>query len=172
MVTATPNAGAPVRTPIAVTREIESYDVTVRGIDYDGSPSTNFYYRFIGIEKHTIHKSNATGPTTVRLPALLGMTFPPNLDDHNAAPGKRFTMPVTVQRNDSDSPGPVSTPAVEVSYDDGKTWKPANIRRVGSQWAATVDHPRDARFVSLRSSVSDPDGNAPRQTLIRAHALK
>lgn len=67
-----------------------------------------------------------------------------------------------------DSPGPVSTPIVEVSYDDGKTWKTANIRRVGSQWAATVDRPRDARFVSLRSSV----GDAPRQTLIRAHALK
>ncbi|MFC3891437.1 S8 family serine peptidase [Lentzea rhizosphaerae] len=104
---------------------------------------------------------------------LLGMTFAPKLDDHNAAPaGKRFTIPVTVQRNESDSPGSVNTPAVEVSYDDGKTWKPTKIRRAGSQWAVTVDHPRDAQFVSLRSSVSDADGNALRQTLIRAYALK
>lgn len=121
----------------------------------------------------TFASQRAQSPSDKVSIPLLGVTYTPSLDDHNAAPaGKRFTIPVTVQRQDSDSPGSVNAPAVEVSYDDGKAWKPAKTTRVGSQWVITVDHPRDARFVSLRSSVSDADGNAQRQTIIRAYALK
>jgi hypothetical protein len=58
-----------------------------------------------------------------------------------------------------------------VSYDDGTTWRPAPVSHRHGRWAATVDHPTDAKFVSLRSSVSDPDGNTQRQTVIRAYAL-
>ncbi len=104
---------------------------------------------------------------------LLGVRFAPDLDNHNAAPaGCRFTFPVSVQRNGSDRPGAVTTPAVEVSFDDGGTWQPVSTGQIGDQWTATVDHPAGARFVSLRSSVSDADGNAQRQTIIRAYALK
>jgi subtilisin family serine protease len=103
---------------------------------------------------------------------LLAVRFAPDLDDHNAAPaGRRFTIPVYVQRNGSGVEG-VGTPAVEVSYDDGKTWRKAKVSRHHGQWKATVDHPAGAEFVSLRSSVSDRDGNAQRQTVIRAYALK
>jgi subtilisin family serine protease len=102
---------------------------------------------------------------------LLAVRFAPNLDGHNAAPaGKRFTIPVYVQRNGGDV-GQVSTPVVEASYDDGTTWQPARVARAGGEWAATVDHPRGARFVSLRSSVSDPAGTTQRLTVIRAYAL-
>jgi hypothetical protein len=108
-------------------------------------------------------------------PALLPMLavrFAPNLDDQNAAPaGKRFTIPVYVQRNNTDEVGQVSDPTVEVSYDDGTTWRPATVKRDRGQWKATVDHPAGARFVSLRSSITDPAGNAQRQTIIRAYAL-
>ncbi|MEE6257224.1 S8 family peptidase [Plantactinospora sonchi] len=104
---------------------------------------------------------------------LLAVRYAPDLDDHNAAPvGKPFTIPVSVQRNGSDTSGQVSTPVVEVSYDDGRSWKPARVRGDHSQWAVTVDHPAGAEFVSLRSVVTDPDGNAQRQTIIRAYGLK
>jgi hypothetical protein len=66
----------------------------------------------------------------------------------------------------------VGTPTVEVSYDDGRTWRRTSVRRCGDRWELTVDHPRDAGFVSLRSSVSDPDGGTQHQTIIRAYALK
>ena len=36
----------------------------------------------------------------------------------------------------------------------------------------TVDHPAGAEFVSLRSSITDADGNTQRQTIIRAYALR
>ncbi|MBP2324974.1 subtilisin family serine protease [Kibdelosporangium banguiense] len=104
---------------------------------------------------------------------LLAVRFAPDLDDRNAAPaGKRFTFPVLVQRNGSDVTGRVSTPVVEVSYDDGTTWQAATVKRDHDQWKTTADHPAGAQFVSLRSSVTDPDGNAQRQTIIRAYALK
>jgi hypothetical protein len=103
---------------------------------------------------------------------LLAVRFAPDLDQHNAAPaGKRFTIPVYVQRNGTARPV-VDTPAVEVSYDDGKTWRKARVSRDGGTWRAVVDHPAGAEFVSLRSSVSDRDGNSERQTILRAYALK
>ncbi|MBB4903964.1 S8 family serine peptidase [Actinophytocola algeriensis] len=103
---------------------------------------------------------------------LLAVRFAPDLDDRNAAPaGKRFAIPVYVQRNGSGVAG-VGAPAVEVSYDDGRTWRKAKVSRDHGRWRATVDHPAGAEFVSLRSSVSDRDGNAQRQTVIRAYALK
>jgi subtilisin family serine protease len=104
---------------------------------------------------------------------LLAVRFAPNLDDHNAAPaGKRFTIPVYVQRNGSDTVGKVGMPAIDVSYDDGKTWGPAKVARDGDGWKATVDHPAGAQFVSLRSSITDADGHTAKQTVIRAYALK
>ncbi|HEX6356407.1 S8 family peptidase [Actinophytocola sp.] len=104
---------------------------------------------------------------------LLALRFAPNLDNHNAAPaGKRFTIPLYAQRNGAPTPGPVDTPTVEVSYDDGKTWQPAKVTAHRDAWKATVNHPRDAEFVSLRSSITDADGNSQSQTIIRAYALK
>ncbi|OLF06044.1 hypothetical protein BLA60_33945 [Actinophytocola xinjiangensis] len=99
--------------------------------------------------------------------------FAPDLDQANTAPaGRKFRIPVHVQRNGVESPGRVDTPSVEVSYDDGTTWRPATVRRSGSGWTAEVTHPRDAEFVSLRSSVADRDGNSVKQTIIHAYALR
>jgi hypothetical protein len=66
----------------------------------------------------------------------------------------------------------VNTPTVEVSYDDGATWRLASVKRDRTGWKATVNHPAGAEFVSLRSSVTDADGNTQRQTITRAYALK
>jgi hypothetical protein len=77
-----------------------------------------------------------------------------------------------VQRNGAESPGRVDTPTVEVSYDDGATWHRARLTRGGGGWTAEVEHPRDAEFVSLRSSVSDRGGDVAKQTILHAYALK
>ncbi|MEO3818589.1 S8 family serine peptidase [Plantactinospora sp. B24E8] len=104
---------------------------------------------------------------------LLAVRYAPDLDNENAAPaGEPFTIPVSVQRNGSDHPGQISTLTVEVSYDDGRSWKPVTVTRQRGQWAVTVDHPVGAEFVSLRSAVTDSDGNAQDQTIIRAYALR
>jgi hypothetical protein len=119
----------------------------------------------------TFASEHVTEEQYVALP-LLAVRFAPALDDHNAAPAGRFTIPVYVQRNGTSELGQVNTPSVEVSYDDGTTWQPAAVSRHHGEWKATVNHPRGAKFVSLRSSISDPDGNTQQQTIIRAYALK
>ncbi|MFL6126081.1 S8 family peptidase, partial [Actinophytocola sp.] len=107
----------------------------------------------------TFTSAHVPGEEPALLP-LLAVRFAPDLDGHNAAPaGRRFTIPVYVQRNGSDEVGPVGTPTVDVSYDDGKTWRAAKVDRTRGGWRAVVDHPTGAVFVSLRSSISDPDGN-------------
>lgn len=42
--------------------------------------------------------------------------------------------------------------SVEVSHDDGVTWKPAELCKVGGAWLAIVTHP-SAGFVSLRATI-------------------
>ncbi|HEX6357438.1 hypothetical protein [Actinophytocola sp.] len=121
----------------------------------------------------TFASQRSEDPTSSPELGMLGVRYAPKLDDHNATlRGKRFTIPFSGERNGSDDPAQVSNPTVEVSYDDGRTWKPTTVKRHRGQWTATVDHPADAEFVSLRSSVSDTDGNSQRQTIIRAYALK
>jgi hypothetical protein len=120
----------------------------------------------------TFTSAHVDGEEPAALP-LLAVRFAPNLDDHNAAPaGRRFTIPVTVERNGTTGEvGKVHTPTVEVSYDDGRTWRRAPVKRDHDGWRATVDHPRNAEFVSLRSTVTGSGGDAQRQTIIRAYAL-
>ncbi len=118
----------------------------------------------------TFRSDHVTGEEPEGLP-LPAVRFAPDLDEQNAAPaGRKFRFPVFVQRNGAEL-GQVHTPKVEVAYDDGTIWRQVRLDRKGSTWQATVDHPRDAEFVSLRSSVSDKDGNKASQTIIRAYAL-
>ena len=120
----------------------------------------------------TFTSEHSDAPEPVALP-MLALRFAPTLDDHNAtSAGKRFTIPMFVERNGTSEVGRVNTPAVEVSYDDGKTWQAAKVSRDHKDWQATVNHPKGAQFVSLRSTLSDRDGNTQHLTIIRAYALK
>ncbi|MFI9816785.1 S8 family peptidase [Saccharothrix variisporea] len=117
--------------------------------------------------------SEGDGTQDPRLLPLLAVRFTPTLDNTNAAPaGRPFRVPLYVQRNGTTDPGRVNTPVVEISYDDGATWLRAPVTRDRAQWTALAFHPADAKFVSLRSRVTDADGNAQSQTIIRAYALK
>ncbi|MCT2586269.1 S8 family serine peptidase [Actinophytocola gossypii] len=121
----------------------------------------------------TFTSGHVPGEAPKPVPAL-AVRFAPNLDDHNTAPaGERFRFPVYVQRNGAETPGRVTRPDVEVSYDDGQTWRTVRLTRHHGAWLASVHHPRDAEFVSLRWSVSDADGGNPaRATILRAYALR
>ncbi|ROP42657.1 hypothetical protein [Saccharothrix texasensis] len=66
----------------------------------------------------------------------------------------------------------VAKPAVQVSFDDGTTWRPAPLVKVGQRWLAAVVHPAGAKFVSLKARARDAAGNAVDQTIIRAYGLR
>ncbi len=74
-------------------------------------------------------------------------------------------------RNGVREPGRVNNPVVEVSFDDGTSWRQVPVRgRHGQRWII-VEHPENAEFVSLRTSIGDPAGNTAKHAIIRAYAL-
>ncbi|MEU7526010.1 S8 family serine peptidase [Saccharothrix sp. NPDC042600] len=102
---------------------------------------------------------------------LLAVRFAPTLDDRNRArAGRPFAFPVYVQRNGGGSVADVRT-TVQVSYDDGASWRPAPLAKFGERWLAAVSHPADAKYVSLKASARDKAGNGVEQTIIRAYGL-
>ncbi|MGW2690038.1 S8 family serine peptidase [Streptomyces sp. NPDC001414] len=65
--------------------------------------------------------------------------------------------------------GRLSPVDVELSYDDGRTWRKAARTRSGLYSIAPNGH---ARFVSLRANAHDSAGNTVAQTVIRAFGLR
>jgi subtilisin family serine protease len=61
---------------------------------------------------------------------------------------------------------------VDVSYDDGATWHHAALQHTAEGWRARLDAPADARFVTLRTSARDTQGNSITQDITRAFGLK
>jgi hypothetical protein len=107
-----------------------------------------------------------SGHATTDVPlALLTVRMSPALDERNTAPaGRPLRLPLTASR-------PVSAMAVEVSSDDGKTWRPATVGGSGAGWVALVRHPSKAGFISLRVHARDRSGNTVTETVIRAYKL-
>ncbi len=100
--------------------------------------------------------------------------FAPKLDVGSAAPaGRPFDIPVTVDHQQGASGVRVgATLTVEVSYDDGRTWRTAKLRTGKQGWVATVNHPRGSGYVSLRAKATDTGGNTVTQSVIHAYRLK
>ncbi|MEU9884123.1 S8 family serine peptidase [Sphaerisporangium sp. NPDC051011] len=89
------------------------------------------------------------------------------VDDHNRAkPGSVTAIGMTAEG------GALSSLKVEASFDDGKTWRPLRVNRVGDKWAAFVANPASAGFVSLRTTGAGPGGVEVKQTITRAYAVK
>ncbi len=68
--------------------------------------------------------------------------------------------------------GKLGTPTLELSYDDGATWRPVRLQRSGSDWKGQVDAPPRAGFASLRATIRDSAGNSVSQTVDRAFGLR
>ncbi len=100
-------------------------------------------------------------------PPLTAVRFTAPLDQYNRAPaGARFPLTLRVE------PVSVQRLGLDVSYDDGATWTVVTPARKGGQWTAWLDHPRDARYVSVRTTATDAGGNTVTQETIRAYALR
>ncbi|MFI5896285.1 S8 family serine peptidase [Actinoplanes sp. NPDC051513] len=155
------------------------------GTDYDVPPGTATYRLEAASTRSAPHtlSTSVTGVWTFRSGHVDGaafrrlpvstVRFSPRLDARNTAPGGcRFEIPVTVERQPGSSAGPVRSLRVEVSFDDGKTWRPASLRGSGDHRVAAVQHPRGAAFASLRAASTDTKGNTVTETVIRAYALR
>lgn len=119
----------------------------------------------------TFRSGHVPDAESVVLP-LQAVRFGPLLDQHNQArAGRVFLLPVSVHRQAGAPASGIRSLAVEVSYDDGATWRPALTFRVFGQSLALLFHPRDATFVSLRAKATDQSGNSVQQDILRAYRL-
>ncbi|MEJ3748600.1 hypothetical protein WEI85_35635 [Actinomycetes bacterium KLBMP 9797] len=116
----------------------------------------------------TFDSGHVEGDAPVALP-LSAVRFTPALDDRNAAPGGTpYPVPVVVSPQPGSAAGALAELAMEVSYDDGATWRPAEVRR----GVALLRHPAGPGYVSLRATATDRGGNRVTQTVVRAYRLR
>jgi subtilisin family serine protease len=106
---------------------------------------------------------DADAPRTL---PLWSFRFAPELDQLNTAPADRVcAVPFSVTPQQGAYPGELTTRRVDVSFDDGATWKPAPLR----PGAALITHPKGSGFVSLRATAADTNANTVEQTIIHAY---
>jgi subtilisin family serine protease len=141
--------------------EVSDYTLTtgaVRPQIFDVTTKVNATWTF---------RSGNVGDGLSPLP-LSAVRFTPRLDATNSAPaGTPYLVPVTVQSQSGATTRPRRLD-VEVSYDEGRTWRRADVI-LGL--AVLLHHPHDATSVSLRAKATDRDGNTVDQTIIRAYKL-
>lgn len=102
-----------------------------------------------------------------RLP-LSVVRFAPELDAAGGTPaGRLLSVPLTVEQQDGADNGEVREVRVDVSFDDGKSWRRVPV----VDGAALIRHPLAAGYASLRASGSDSDGNTFEHTVIRAYKI-
>ncbi|WP_229400715.1 S8 family serine peptidase [Micromonospora okii] len=120
----------------------------------------------------TFRSKHAPGDGFVAQPAA-AVRFTPALRADNSAPaGRAFTVPVTVQRQEGAPRARVAALVVDASYDGGKTWRKAELRRKGSGWVATLRHPAGPGYVSLRATAKDTAGNTVTTRIIQAYRVR
>lgn len=88
--------------------------------------------------------------------------------------GKAQTIGLTaVQPPDVDGAGEVQSATLEVSYDDGATWRKVTLAAKGlGSWTGSIRPPASARYVSLRATAADDAGNRVEQEVVRAAGVK
>jgi len=124
----------------------------------------------------TFPTAHVDGNTAVQLP-LLSLRFTPALNEKGEAlRGVRFKLPFVVSQLRSTAEedlhwGGVGNVTLDVSYDDGSSWKAVHVKLEDRAWVAYLDHPVRAAYVSLRASATDLSGNSVEQTVIRAYRL-
>ncbi|MFB7780998.1 S8 family serine peptidase [Streptomyces bauhiniae] len=108
---------------------------------------------------------------------LLQLDYRVPVDAHNTLNGRSAqNLSITV-RAQSGLPAPRGVDArVEVSYDDGRTWRPASVGHGRTNtFLARVPGPRPGvgvAWATLRVSARDADGDSVRQTVKRAYAVR
>lgn len=104
-----------------------------------------------------------------RLP-VQAIGFTPKVDRTGLAhEGETQQVPVRITRQEG-APS-VNSLVVEVSFDDGATWKKVTVSPADGGYTAEIKQPVGKKYVSLRATASG-DGGTVKQTIIRAYGLR
>jgi len=115
----------------------------------------------------------SNGMESIDLMPVLQTAYDLRTDLDGYARGGRQSLRVSVTHlADAFGAGKVRKPSLEVSFDEGKSWRTVPLSASsGAWWTADFGAPKRGA-VSLRLSGHDGRGNAVRQTIIRAYGLR
>lgn len=69
--------------------------------------------------------------------------------------------------------GNIGGAALEVSFNEGKSWKTVKLeQKANDQWTAKINNPKSSKYVSLRATSWDDQGNKISQEVIKAYSLR
>ncbi|MYW64665.1 S8 family serine peptidase [Streptomyces sp. SID8379] len=113
----------------------------------------------------------ADGPLRADLP-LLNLGYDVDTDLRGAVrAGSRLELGLHAET----FPGDVTADeaSLQVSYDEGTTWRDAKLKRTGDgRWTTALSTPRGATSVSLRATADAPGGLTVQQDVVRAVLLR
>jgi subtilisin family serine protease len=84
-------------------------------------------------------------------------------------PGPGNVLSFAVQHQSGSAAGPTTAFRLQVSYDDGQTWRNVLCVRVGDRGVAILRPPAAEGFVSLKASAADAAGDRVEQRIVRAY---
>ncbi|MFC9263947.1 S8 family serine peptidase [Streptomyces hydrogenans] len=88
-----------------------------------------------------------------------------------ATDGQRIRLSVTGHAGYE--PGALTSATLSYSYDGGTTWTEARVAEAGGEWIATVDHAgATGKPVTLKTELTDANGNSVTQTVVRAYDVR
>ncbi|MET9677269.1 S8 family serine peptidase [Streptomyces sp. NPDC006482] len=71
------------------------------------------------------------------------------------------------------TPAALTSAKLSYSYDGGTTWTEARVSQQGGNWTATVNHTgATGKPVTLRTELTDANGNSVTQTVVRAYDVR
>jgi len=120
----------------------------------------------------TFRSGQAAADKPTYLP-LAAFHFRPELDPANRARGGRLTpVPLSLGWQPGATRSKTRSLTVDVSYDDGATWRRVPLTAAGPDgWIAWLCPPAKG-FVSLRAGATFADGGAADYTVIHAYGLR
>nr|WP_052478357.1 S8 family serine peptidase [Kibdelosporangium sp. MJ126-NF4]CEL17877.1 putative proteinase [Kibdelosporangium sp. MJ126-NF4]CTQ90899.1 putative proteinase [Kibdelosporangium sp. MJ126-NF4] len=114
---------------------------------------------------------SAAAAETEALPVMLAK-LAPNLDAHNSVrPNQLLVIPVTVQRNPGSKPSAVTSVTMEVSADDGATWRDVPVYAGKDVWYGLEVNPVPDSYPSLKVTATDKAGGKVEQTVLHAYRV-
>ncbi|WP_405665237.1 S8 family serine peptidase [Streptomyces sp. NBC_00055] len=122
-------------------------------------------------------KSSATPTDHWTFLPMLNLGFDVDTDLHgDVRAGRRLDLGIFSEYvKGAPDTGRITGSTLEVSFDDGATWKSVEldgVRGKSATWAGSVRVPNDAQYMSVRSSASDDKGGSVKQEIIRAVGVR
>ncbi|MBG9586998.1 hypothetical protein [Cytobacillus firmus] len=69
--------------------------------------------------------------------------------------------------------GKLEGATLEVSFNEGESWKKVKLERTAyDRWSAKINNPKTNKYVSLRATAWDDQGNKISQEVIKAYGLR